>query len=252
MSFLVRHPNLPIRTKKLILGRKYADFLQIPLEKLGISTLFVPDNPHVDARLSGHADLSVFHAGGEKWFLAPYLVNSDFHAKMIETGVSLEFLPILQSKEYPYDACLNACAVGDDLFYSSEVTAKEIVNYFTNKKESRCISVRQGYAKCSVCVVDAHSIITGDSGIAAAAQERGYDVLCIRPGYIDLPGFDYGFIGGAAFRLSDKLVAFTGSLDAHPDKSAILDFIASKGFEPVFLTEKNIFDIGSALPLAEY
>ena len=26
------------------------------------------------------------------------------------------------------------------------------------------------------------------------------DVLKIRPGYIDLPGFDYGFIGGASFK----------------------------------------------------
>ena len=75
------------------------------------------------------------------------------------------------------------------------------------------------------------------------------DVLRIRPGYIELIGYDYGFIGGAAFLINDHTLAFTGALDRHPDKDRILDFLAQHGVQPVFLTEVPIFDIGGAVAL---
>ena len=66
------------------------------------------------------------------------------------------------------------------------------------------ISSRQGYSRCSVCVVSDNAIITADEGICRSAEAHGVDVLKIRPGYIDPPGFDYGFIGGQASKFQTQ------------------------------------------------
>ncbi len=251
MSSFVQRAGLPEQGKLLIIGEKYAEKLKKPLEKLGISILSVPDNPCVDERLSGHADLSVFHGGGKRLYLAPYLQGTGFHRWLEEWAAEPVFPAIEQGRLYPKDAQLNARAAGDTLFYAGGITAEEIVNIFTNKKGARLIDSRQGYAGCSVCAVDEDSVITSDPGIACNAEKNGLDVLRIAPGAIDLPGFSHGFIGGAAFRLSRDTLAFTGRLDGHPDREAILDFLDRKGFQAVFLTSESLFDIGGAIPLTE-
>ena len=251
MSAFVGLANLPKETSMVIIGEKYAEILRKSLNNLGISTTFIPDNPYVDVRLSGHADLSVFHAGGERIYLASHLKGTNFEKEWHRLGADLVFLDMKQSATYPHDAQFNACTVGRRLIYAPKVTGKEIVDYFTNEQGTDLLPIRQGYGKCSVCVVDERSIITADKGIAEAAKKIGLDVLQITPGFIDLPGFAYGFIGGSVFRISEHIMAFTGLLDGHPDKAAILSFIGARGFEPVYLTENKIFDIGSALPILE-
>ena len=252
MNFVVE-AKLPIDSKIIIIGEKYSHKLEYSLKKLGISAIFVPENPHVDPRLNGHADLSVFHAGGEGMFLAPYLRGSAFSEEISSLGAEIRYASIDQSSAYPADAQMNACAVGKKLLiYSEKITAKEIVEYFTIKGGAgKCLSVKQGYVNCSTCVVDANSIITSDRGISVRVRALGLDVLEISGGKIDLPGFDYGFIGGAAFKISEKIMAFTGVLDGHPDAKQILDFLERRNINPVFLTDETLFDIGGALPIIE-
>ena len=251
MNAFVQRAGLPEQVQLLIIGEKYTKKMQKPLENLGISVLSVPDNPYVDERLSGHVDLSVFHRGGKRLYLAPYLRDTGFHRRLEEWGAEPVFPAIEQGRLYPKDAQLNARAAGDTLFYARGITAGEIVNEFTNRRGACLIDSRQGYAGCSVCAVDEDSVITSDPGIACSAKKNGLDVLRIAPGAIELPGFSHGFIGGAAFRLSRDTLAFTGKLDGHPDRGSILNFLTRKGFQAVFLTDERLFDIGGAIPLTE-
>ncbi len=250
MSGFVAKPNLPQSVKALLLGQKYADILEKPLKNTGITPIFVPDNSSIDSRLSGHVDLSVFHLGGEKCLLAPELKGSVLEKKLMEIGIEQSFLSQSLGKKYPDDAALNACAVGNALIYCKSSTAGQIVDYFTSRG-SKMIPVKQGYSRCSICVVDKESIITADRGIARSAAHSGFDVLLISQGYVNLPGFEYGFIGGATFKMSADRLAFTGVLNHHADKDKILDFLRKKSVEPVFLTDLPIFDIGGAVPIIE-
>ena len=251
MAEFVSLPNLPLRAGEVIIGEKYFDILENPLKKLGIDAAKVPDNPCVDKRLSGHADLSVLHRGGKELLLAPYLKGSKFAESMQKRGFEVSFADIVQQAEYPLDAQLNCCVAGKNIIAAPTVSYAEIVNYFTIKKGYRMISCKQGYARCSVCVVDENAIITADRGIAAAARENGLEVLAISPGFIALDGFPYGFIGGAAFKMANDTLAFTGTLDQHPDKEAIENFLAVRKIKPVYITHYSIFDIGGALPVTE-
>lgn len=251
MSRFVSEPNLPVSCSVLIYGKKYAGILEESLNSLHIESILLPDNPDIDRRLSGHADLSVFHAGGERLFLAPYLKGSAFASRLECRGALLDFPVVQQGQVYPGDAQFNCCVVGQRLICNPKTAAGNIVDYLTSVDNKSLIPVRQGYSRCAVCIVNSESIITSDRGIAAAARADGQQVLLIQEGHIRLDGYAYGFIGGAAFKISSDKLAFTGSLDAHPDRDAILRFLAERGVEPVYLSREPLFDIGSAIPLFE-
>lgn len=248
MSVYVARP-VSENSGTVLIGEKYAGLFDSALQNLGVTPLYVPDNPSVDRRLSGHADLSVFYGGGERVFLAPHLRETAFHHRLLQLGFEPVFPKIIQGAEYPQDVQLNACVAGKWLIYSSKSTANEIVDYLTINLRMQPVPVRQGYAGCAVCPVDERSLITADRGIARAAARKGMDVLLIAPGYVELPGFSTGLIGGAAFRLPGGHVAFTGVLDGHPDRENILTFLRRQGLKAVFLTDRPLFDIGSAIPL---
>lgn len=251
MSAFVQLPNLPLRCKAVLYGEKYADKLKKQLELLQIESIIVPENPFVDKRLAGHADLSVFHAGGERILLAPHLKGSELALHLESLGAALTFPPIRQREIYPEDAQLNLCMIGEYVFCNINNVPVSIANYLTNSCNVRFQRCRQGYSRCAVCVVDAQSLITADRGIADAGEALGMQVLRISPGFVALDGFSYGFIGGASFKLSEKALAFTGRLDDHPDCRRILSFLREREIEPLFLTQEPIFDIGSAIPILE-
>ena len=215
------------------IGEKYRERLEGPLAALGVCAFWLPDNPNVDTRLSGHADLMLLDLGGGR--VLTYLDGLP--------DIGLEVVKVEgQGRVYPEDARLCACVVGRYCIHDFRISDPHITGF-------ERIQVRQGYARCSTCVVDERSVITSDAGIAKAAARHGIDVLGIRPGYIELEGFDTGFIGGASFKLSPERMAFTGRLDLHPDRARIEAYLRGRGVEPVYLTERPAFDIGSAVPL---
>ena len=251
MSRFVDLPHLPRRCDTVLYGAKYADKLRKPLDSLRIHSVFVPDNPKIEPQLAGHADLSVLHAGGERVLLAPYLKGSAVESWLSSIGAEIMLPNIEQQAAYPEDAQLNLCQVGETILYNRKTVPDSIVEYLTRNGALRFISCHQGYTRCSSCVVDRRSVITADRGVAARASAAGLSVTLISPGHITLDGFAYGFIGGAAFKISEKKIAFTGKLDAHPDCSRILQFLEQREIDAVFLTDEPIFDIGSAVPILE-
>ena len=82
-------------------------------------------------------------------------------------------------------------------------------------------------------------------------REQGIEVLEIKAGFIELEGFSEGFIGGAAFKIASDRLAFTGTLDRHPEKTRIESFLLDHGVLPVYLTKNSIFDVGSVIPILE-
>ena len=78
-------------------------------------------------------------------------------------------------------------------------------------------------------------------------MKYGIDVLLISPGYIDLPGLDYGFIGGASGLIGKNKLFFTGRLNAHPDYNRIVDFLQKNKSKPIFSNREQPIDLGSIL-----
>lgn len=225
----------------LIIGERYRDKLQNGLLACKQSVFWLPDDPDIDPRLAGHADLSVLKvadhtlaaAGGVYSYIVNFLTNRGY--TVIESGE--------QGKIYPQDAGLCVCKTGPYVIYDPKTVDPVVLPLLGGKR----IEVLQGYTKCSVCTVSDEAIITADRVIADKAEFAGLDVLRIEPGHIVLDGFDYGFIGGAACRLDQNTLAFTGSLEKHPNCAQIMQFLQKHAIRPVFLTGEPIFDMGGAV-----
>lgn len=249
MSSFVLNPNLPKNCACVLIGEKYYEIFRKPLNKLGIDVISVPDNPDIAAEISSHADMSVLHGTGEKIYLAPYLERSELSEKLIQAGFEVSISAMSQKAEYPHDVSLNICITGKRVI-CSKWSDSRITNNLADK-QYKLLLTKQGYSRCSVCPITENAAITADRSIASLLKSEGLDVLLISPGYIDLPGYNYGFIGGSAFKVADKVLAFTGHFDKHPDKMAILEFLGLHNIEPLFLTDMPIFDIGGAIPILE-
>ena len=227
----------------LVLGKRYRDILEPGLREAGADLLWLPDNPALGEPVAGHADLSLFMSRdgtavtGEE--VHPLLVNY-----LTNRGYTV-LKSRKQGPEYPMDAGLCICETGKYSLYNPRTADPEAVRHLTGIP----VEISQGYTRCSVCVVSAEAIITADRGICRKARNAGLDVLEIQPGFVELPGYAYGFIGGASLQLPDDVLAFTGSLRFHPDRDAMLAFLRNYGVKPVFLTDRPLLDIGSAVAL---
>lgn len=230
--------------RALIVGECYAARLSPALESFGVRVIPCPRNPYVDARLSYHSDLSVYHVGGKCFYLARHLRESELAKELEHLGASVRFSKARQGGEYPLDASLCALPLGDAVYHNAKICDELIV-----QSTSRFENIKQGYAKCAVCPVSSDAVITADKGVARVLEKNGVRVLQVLPGGIVLDGFDEGFIGGAAFKIAPDVLAFTGSLDLHPDKEKIEEFLSECGVRPEYLTAGQAFDIGSAFPI---
>ncbi len=157
---------------------------------------------------------------------------------------------------YPADAALDAAVCGRFLIHNTAITDPGLLaaarDHIGPKLE--LINVRQGYTKCNLAVVDDSHVITEDAGIARALEARfgagpdrspGIVCLLIRPGFVALPGYSRGFIGGAC-GLAGGTLWFNGDIAAHPDRLAIEAFAASRGV-PVQCVPGPLTDIGGII-----
>lgn len=240
----IETPHLPNgKVKHIIIGKKYRNVLENALLEHNLSPIWLDDDPFVDERLSGHADLSAVQLDNTL-ICAEYLKDCECINKVSEHGFNVQFTND-PKRNYPDDAGLNFCVIGKRLVYNPK-TAISINTY-----GYQCIPVRQGYTKCSVCVVDENSIITSDKMIASALTGEGMNALYINEPFVVLEGFKYGFIGGASFKISKNELAFTGVIKNEAIRKQIEYFLTDRNIEPVYLTDNEIFDIGSAIPLTE-
>lgn len=248
MPHFVMLPNLPNhRISVAAVGEDYADIISTALEPFGITALSCNRNCFVDKRLSSHIDLSVFHHGENKFTLAKTLYGSAFSNELSKMGADISYSAADFSPQYPNDAFLCALSNGSKLFHNESFCDPNIKSCHGEK----LIHVNQGYAKCSVCLINETAAISSDVGLIRAMRNQGMDVLEISSGGIELTGFAHGFIGGAAFKISADELAFTGNINTHPNKAEILNFLELHEIKPIFLTNRPIFDIGSVIPITE-
>lgn len=147
---------------------------------------------------------------------------------------------------YPENVKFNAVCLDKYFIHNLKYTSPALLNE-AQKRELELINVKQGYTKCSVVVVDGHSVITADDGIfRALSRYSDIDVLKIRQGFVKLSGFEYGFLGGASGRVGNEII-FNGNLAAHPDFDVICEFIKSHSLEVKYFPEYKLEDIGSII-----
>lgn len=243
----IKEPNLP--QGKVTLCAVSAQEVEIitSLKKWGLNVIPVNPIEQLDLPVASHADMQLYHAGGERLILAPH--DAQLKRTVEKYGFHIDFTEKLD-KKYPLDIRCNAARIGEVCFCNPKGCSSLILERCT-KDNITVVAVPQGYAKCSTCVVNRRAIITEDPSIAKAALEYGFDVLQISFGDVVLSGYPYGFLGGCCGLIDKNTIAFTGNISYHRDSAKIERFLEKHNVSPIFLASGKLKDIGGILPLLE-
>lgn len=210
------------------------------LTSLGYNLLLCPPSNVLYEAVCGHPDMLMNISKNH------IMVHKDMDSNFIQDLISLNYEVYKSNKalqnKYPYNVGLNSLCLDNLFIHSINYTDTNLLSLSKGKK---LINVKQGYTKCSTCIVTNQAVITSDVSIAKALSLEKIDVLLIPPGDIVLPGMNYGFIGGATGLIEDNLLAFYGHLDHYLYGKEVLNFLKKHMVEPVFLRNGKLTDRGS-------
>lgn len=147
--------------------------------------------------------------------------------------------------KYPKNIIYNAAIIGENAIHNFKYTDRRLTELLKTKKMN-FINVNQGYTKCSTVTIANKAIITSDKTIYTKSKDHGIKSLLIDSKQIILPGFEYGFIGGASGFYKDTLY-FTGKIDTHSSRNDILSFLEDMDIKVKYLSNKPAIDLGSII-----
>ncbi len=215
------------------------------LRKKGITPIETLFDSRLPSPVGFHPDMQACLLGNEIFVLK----GSPLRDKLAAYGLSVKETEALPQKEYPGDVLCNGFVWGGWLVGNPK-TLDMRIQEAALEQGLQMLPVRQGYASCSVARIDDKAAITADLGMARRLESCGFEVLCIRPGFIALPGYDTGFLGGCCGKVAPDVLVVFGRLSSHPDGPTIKKFIESRGVSVWELTENVLTDVGGIMALA--
>ncbi len=217
------------------------------LKNLNIQVISTIKCENLYDAISYHPDIVLHPLNHNTLIVAP---NVYYYYKKIlkSTGINVLQGEKRLEKQYPHNIAYNVARISKYAIHNFKYTDEKL-KFYLQKEGLTFINVKQGYSKCSTAVINDEAAITSDVSIYKALKKTNVDMLLIQQGFIDLPGLNYGFIGGATGLLSPKEILFTGQYKDHPDKLKINNFLKKHGLAPKFISNKKIIDLGSIIPL---
>lgn len=241
----IEKPNLPNSAVALCAISSKENKLIEKLKSLGIDVLEVDAIGEIDSPVASHADMQIHHLKNNRLIMSPHnrklILNAEYYGFSVTTAQALD-------KKYPKDIIYNIARVGDICFCNEKFCSETILDEL-KKMNVSIVSVAQGYAKCSTCVVSENAIISEDPSIVQAAKSCGLDVLHISYGDVVLEGYTYGFLGGCCGLIDKKTIAFTGDISTHRDYKEICRFLKKHDLKTICLSTRKLLDVGGIIPL---
>lgn len=253
MNNFIKEANLPLRKVScMLIADNISKTIKNELSKRRIETINVSKCPDIDNYVGCHPDMQFCHLG--KNDIVVYKRNSKSNTeiqRLISLGFNIYPSEKKLSPDYPNDVPLNCCMVGNNLI-CREKSLDRVIKESCEINNIEIINVKQGYAKCSICVVDKESIITSDKSIYNSCTKFKLNCLLIDKGYIRITGYDEGFIGGCSGKTDQNIISFTGDITKHPSYRNIKSFLDNLHMSIDVLSNEQLTDYGSLIPIMEY
>lgn len=197
--------------------------------------------------ISYHPDIVIHPIDSKTVVVAPNVYDY-YKDRFYKMGIKVIQGEKRLKRNYPDNIAYNVARVGRYVIHNFKYTDEKL-KYYYRKMNFEFINVNQGYTKCSIAIVNERAIITSDPSIYKECVKHDIDVLHITEGFIELPGLNYGFIGGATGNLDKDSILFSGSFKSHPDYIKIIEFLKKYDKIPIILSNNKIKDIGSIITL---
>ena len=242
---IISTPLIPENRVKTVLMSCVEKEGSATLEKMGVKVIETESNTALPEPVAHHPDMLFLHL--KENLCAVINKKQSFVSNLEDIGFSVIEAKNRYYNEYPHDIGLNCLILGKavigNIAYIDSLVKETLNDY-------KFINVSQGYTKCSVCVVNEHSIITEDESIYNALKNN-FDVLKIESGFVDLKGYNCGFFGGCTGLIDKNLLAVNGELKYHKSNTEIIKFLKERNVDILEIKKGNLTDIGSILPLEE-
>lgn len=245
MINFVANANLPTGRVVSIVCGELCDEVNAYLDSIGIERLVIKANSDIDPAVKYHADMAAIYLGTGKILLDKR--QYPLGKKLLEKGLDVQYTEAKIIGEYPNDVALNFTIISNKILGRFDCADNRLVELASAFDK---INVKQGYCKCSCIVVSDNAMITDDKSIYDKAIANSIDCLLISKGDILLEGHNYGFIGGASGKISEKEILFFGDITKHRDYKKIADFIKKHGCKIISL-DFPLTDFGGIIPITE-
>lgn len=227
--------------KNVLVDFRTSEIEKENLYKNGFTPIIVPPSKDLYNAVCGHPDM-LLHIINKK----NIMVHKDMDISFINILKNLNYNVILShnnlKEKYPYNIFLNALNLQNIFLHNLKYTDKNLISMIKYKK---LLNVKQGYTKCSTAIVSNSAAMTSDVKIYNTLSSNGMKVLLLPPDYIELPGLNYGFIGGACGLLEQGSLAFFGDLHNYLYGDVVLKFLIQQDVKPIFLGKSNLIDRGT-------
>ncbi|MDD4295762.1 MAG: hypothetical protein PHC69_02255 [Ruminiclostridium sp.] len=234
----------------MVVDKRLEYSMKAELKKHIHDIIEIPSLKGLQYSVSGHPDMQIAHIKENILICQPEM-SQEVLFQLKNQGFIIKLGSTKLKYDYPFDIAYNVAVVGNIAFHNTKYTDHVLVDAL-EKSSIRLIHVNQGYAKCSTLPITPESIITADPSIEKAALDAGLDVLKIPPQKnIHLPGLDYGFIGGTAGFIEERIFAFAGSINALDNNDEVKKFLNKYDVKWVNLKKDGIYDYGGLMPLCE-
>ncbi len=224
--------------KRLIVDKNISKYTISFLESLDYSLIFSIELCDVKNSTSTHPDMQFVKIGDKKAIVASQSLN--YYKSQL---TDFEFVAVENIKSpYPDDTTLNFALVGNNV-----VCTKYQYNRIKELQNYDCIFVKQGYTKCSICVLNDSTIITGDRGIAKSLENSNIKAYYLPCDQIKLDGYDNGFWGGASGLIEKNKLFFNGNIKNLSCYDELVSILEQEKIEPVYQTNSEVYDNGSII-----
>ncbi len=243
----INTPNLPDeKVSAVLVDFRISKDSVLKLEEQGIDVFMSAQLNSLYDSVSGHPDMQIHHLGDNLFVCEPTLYN--YYSKILKGAHIIQGNTYLDS-EYPHDIAYNVVKVGKLIFHNFKYTDSVISEYYANQ-DVKLINVKQGYSKCSVCVLNDKAIITSDAKIAKISDNYNIDALYFSPEKIRLNGVSNGLIGGICGKISSDILAINGNIEIIDNNADIRNFCSKYAIQILNLNNRIPYDIGSIIPLS--
>ncbi|MBR3791681.1 MAG: hypothetical protein IKK18_03170 [Clostridia bacterium] len=246
-EYFIKTPNIPTgKVSCVLVDYRINETSEMALMNQGIKVLKTAKLNSLYESVDGHPDMQIHHLGNNLFVCEKTLLS--YYKNLIPDANILPGIELCE--KYPYDIAFNACRVGNFLFHYLNFTDYNILEYYKTNGV-KLINVKQGYSKCSVCVINENAIITSDIKIAEKARENGLDALFYDNTQIILKKLSKGFVGGISGLIDKNTLAINGNIEKLYNSERLLYFCQMHQISILSLYDGIPEDIGSILPIKQ-
>lgn len=229
-----------------IVDRAYYDILLDKLSEFNIKAFPSFESKILKGAVKTHPDMSLFKYDEET--LIASRESFDYYNEIFK-GTKINIINADEDplEKYPSDVKFNALRVGEHLICKKDVCAEAIVSRFDDDK---IINSSQGYVKCSVIDIGSEYFASDDKYLYEIIKSLGKKCILLDKGFVKIKDYDYGFIGGASGYACDKIF-LTGKIINEANRIRLEEFSREINKELIYLTEYDIFDIGTLIIMEE-